>query len=62
MNRTALFHDAFEIEFKTFDKGGPDKRRFYKQQSTVADKRFDEHLASIATPKGKEERHGKQIR
>jgi len=44
------------------DKGGADQRRFYKQLISVADKRFEEHLASIATSKGKEEKHGKKTR
>lgn len=44
------------------DKGGADQRRFYKQLISVADKRLDEHLASIATSKGKEEKHGKKTR
>ncbi len=35
------------------DKGGADQRRFYKKLISVADSRFDDHLASIATEKRK---------
>ncbi len=42
------------------DKGGADQRRFYKRLIAVADERLDEHLASLATIKAKERRHGKK--
>lgn len=35
------------------DKGGADQRRFYKKLISVADSRFDDHLASTATEKRK---------
>ena len=41
------------------DKGGADQHRFYKRLIAVADGRFDEHLASMAS---KESRHGKKTR
>jgi hypothetical protein len=44
------------------DKGGADQRRFYKRLITVADGRFDEHLASLTAQKGKEIKHGKKTR
>ncbi len=44
------------------DKGGADQKRFYKQLVSVADKRFDEHLASFIATKGKVEKHGKKTR
>lgn len=40
------------------DKAGSDQRRFYKRLISVADDRFDEHLASLA----KENKHGKNPR
>lgn len=43
------------------DKGGADQKRFYKQLISVADKRFDEHLASIVTTKRKEEKMAKKL-
>lgn len=42
------------------DKGGADQRRFYKRLISVADKRFDEHLAELAATKAKERKHGKK--
>lgn len=44
------------------DKGGADQRRFYKRLIAVADGRFDDHLATLTTVKGKEIRHGKKTR
>ncbi len=41
------------------NKGGADKRRFYKRLITIADARFDQHLAA-QTETGKEYRHGKK--
>lgn len=35
------------------DKGGADQRRLYKKLISVADSRFDEHLATIASEKKK---------
>lgn len=42
------------------DKGGANQRRFYERLITVADKRFDEHLAELAATKAKERKHGKK--
>ena len=44
------------------DKGGAGQRRFYKRLLTVADKRFDEHLAELAASNVKERNHGKRTR
>ncbi|RDU95486.1 type II toxin-antitoxin system RelE/ParE family toxin [Trinickia dinghuensis] len=44
------------------DKGGADQKRFYKRLITVADGRFNEHLASLAAEKGTESKHGKKAR
>lgn len=44
------------------DKGGADQRRFYKRLITVADKRYDEHLAAFAAVTVKEAKHGKKTR
>lgn len=44
------------------DKGGSDQRRFYKRLISMADRRLDEHLTSIATLQGKEVRHAKKTR
>jgi hypothetical protein len=41
------------------DKGGADQRRFYKRLITVADERFDRHLASFKAS-SKELHHGKK--
>lgn len=41
------------------DKGGADQRRFYKRLITVADERFDGHLAS-QNASSKEQQHGKK--
>lgn len=41
------------------DKGGADQRRFYKRLITVADERFDGHLASLKAS-SKEQQHGKK--
>lgn len=42
------------------DKGGADQKRFYKRLIAVADERFDEHLNSLSTEKGKGRNHGKK--
>lgn len=46
------------------DKGGADKKRFYKRLVAVADERFDRHLASLREKNhrrtGKEKGHGKK--
>jgi hypothetical protein len=44
------------------DKGGADQRRFYKRLITVADERFDGHLALLETAKKKEQKYGKKTR
>ena len=44
------------------DKAGADQRRFYKRLISVADVRLDEHLATFAALKGKEEKNGKKTR
>ena len=41
------------------DKGGADRRRFYKRLIAVADKRFDGHLETLKSS-GKESQHGKK--
>jgi hypothetical protein len=41
------------------DKGGADQRRFYKRLITVADTRFDGHLATL-NALTKEHQHGKK--
>lgn len=43
------------------DKGGADQRRFYKRLISVADDRYDEHLAILAQ-QCKESNHGKKTR
>lgn len=43
------------------DKGGADQRRFYKRLISVADDRYDEHLATLAQ-QSKESNHGKKTR
>ena len=43
------------------DKGGADQRRFYKRLISVADDRYDEHLAPLAQ-QCKESNHGKKTR
>lgn len=43
------------------DKGGADQRRFYKRLISVADDRYDEHLATLAQ-QCKESNHGKKTR
>ena len=43
------------------DKGGADQRRFYKRLISVADDRYDEHLATPAQ-QSKESNHGKKTR
>jgi hypothetical protein len=43
------------------DKGGTDQRRFYKRLISVADDRYDEHLATLAQ-QSKESNHGKKTR
>ena len=43
------------------DKGGTDQRRFYKRLISVADDRYDEHLATLAQ-QCKESNHGKKTR
>jgi hypothetical protein len=43
------------------DKGGANQRRFYKRLITVADDRYDEHLATLAQ-QSKESNHGKKTR
>lgn len=43
------------------DKGGVDQRRFYKRLLTVADARYDDHLATLSQPV-KEPQHGKKTR
>ena len=43
------------------DKGGADQRRFYKRLISVADVRYDEHLATLAQ-QCKESNHGKKTR
>lgn len=43
------------------DKGGADQRRFYKRLLTVADARYDDHLATLSQPV-KEPQHGKKTR
>ncbi|MBP9712577.1 MAG: type II toxin-antitoxin system RelE/ParE family toxin [Sterolibacterium sp.] len=42
------------------DKGGADQRRFYKRLMTLADQRFDAHLAELASANAKERKHGKK--
>lgn len=44
------------------DKGGADQRRFYQRLITVADGRYDDHLATIDASKLKESKHGKKTR
>lgn len=41
------------------EKGGADQRRFYKRLITVADSRFEEHLAALVKAEG-ESKHGKK--
>ena len=41
------------------DKGGADQRRFYKRLITIADHRYDEHLATL-TQQSTELSHGKK--
>ena len=43
------------------DKGGADQRRFYKRLISVADYRYDEHLATL-DQQSKESNHGKKTR
>lgn len=43
------------------DKGGADQRRFYKRLLTVADERYDDHLATLGEL-GEEYKHGKKTR
>lgn len=43
------------------DKGVADQRRFYKRLISVADDRYDEHLATLAQ-QSKESNHGKKTR
>ena len=43
------------------DKGGADQRRFYKRLISVADDRYDEHLATL-DQQCKESNHGKKTR
>ena len=43
------------------DKGGAYQRRFYKRLISVADYRYDEHLATLAQ-QSKESNHGKKTR
>ena len=43
------------------DKGGADQRRFYKRLISVADDRYDEHLATLVQ-QSKESNHGKKTR
>ena len=43
------------------DKGGADQRRFYKRLISVADDRYDEHLATLAQ-QCKESNHVKKTR
>ena len=43
------------------DKGVADQRRFYKRLISVADDRYDEHLATLAQ-QCKESNHGKKTR
>ena len=43
------------------DKGGADQQRFYKRLISVADDRYDEHLATLAQ-QCKESNHGKKTR
>jgi hypothetical protein len=43
------------------DKGGADQQRFYKRLISVADDRYDEHLATLAQ-QSKESNHGKKTR
>lgn len=43
------------------DKGGADQKRFYKRLISLADARFDAHLASLARAAArKEKRHAKK--
>lgn len=44
------------------NKGGAHQRRFYNRLIAVADGRFDEHLASLATGNGKGRKHDKKTR
>lgn len=44
------------------NKGGVNQQRFYKQLISVADSRFDEHLAALTTTKGKVNKNGKKTR
>jgi hypothetical protein len=43
------------------DKGGADQRRFYKRLLTVADARYDDHLATLSQS-NKESKNGKKTR
>ena len=43
------------------DKGGADQRRFYKRLLTVADARYDDHLATLSQST-KESKNGKKTR
>lgn len=44
------------------DKGGADQRLFYRRLMAVADERYNNHLASLDTPKNKETKNGKKTR
>jgi hypothetical protein len=53
-----IFHDEFEPERSAIllaggDKTGVDQRRFYRKLISIADKRFDAHLAAIGFKKGR---------
>ena len=44
------------------DKGGADKKRFYKRLIAIADTRYSEHLASLDAQVRKEPKNGKKTR
>lgn len=42
------------------DKSGADQRRFYRRLISVADARYDDHLATLAKTNVKDTQHGKK--
>ena len=66
MTWAVLFHDAFDPQRQAIllvggDKCGADQRRFYKRLLTVADARYDDHLATLSQS-NKESKNGKKTR
>jgi hypothetical protein len=60
------FYDVFDLQRQAIvlvggDKGGADQRRFYKRLLTVADARYDDHLATLSQS-NKESQNGKKTR